>query len=89
MAVGLLGIDSGLYVNLSRAAVPLYTLLLGVIKSAVFGALVAFAGCAEGMRPGRSAADVGRAATGAVVRAIVWIIAADGLFAVLFHLLGL
>jgi phospholipid/cholesterol/gamma-HCH transport system permease protein len=89
VSVALLGLTPELYIQQSRAALPLYVVLFGLVKSAAFGVLVALAGCAEGMRPGRSAADVGRAATGAVVRSIVWIIAADGVAAVLFYLLGL
>jgi phospholipid/cholesterol/gamma-HCH transport system permease protein len=89
VAVALLGLTPELYIQQSRAALPLYVVLFGLVKSAAFGVLVALTGCAEGMRPGRSAADVGRAATGAVVRSIVWIIAADGVAAVLFYLLGL
>jgi ABC-type transporter Mla maintaining outer membrane lipid asymmetry permease subunit MlaE len=58
-------------------------------KSVVFGALVALAGCLRGMQCGRSASAVGAAATSAVVTGIVWIIASDGLFAVLTERLGL
>jgi phospholipid/cholesterol/gamma-HCH transport system permease protein len=89
VAVGLLGLTPELYASASQSSVPLYTLLFGLAKSGAFGVLVAFAGCSEGMRGGRNAADVGRAATEAVVRSIVWIIAADGVAAVLFYLLGL
>jgi phospholipid/cholesterol/gamma-HCH transport system permease protein len=55
----------------------------------VFGALVALAGCLRGMQCGRSASAVGAAATSAVVTGIVWVIATDGLFAVLTDRLGL
>jgi phospholipid/cholesterol/gamma-HCH transport system permease protein len=89
VAIGLLGVGPALYLQQSQASLPLYTVLFGLTKSAAFGVLVAFAGCAEGMEAGRSAADVGRAATSAVVLSIVWIIAADGVAAVLFYLLGL
>jgi phospholipid/cholesterol/gamma-HCH transport system permease protein len=41
------------------------------------------------MQCGRSAAAVGAAATSAVVTVIVWIIASDGLFAILTERLGL
>jgi len=61
---------------------------IGVGKSFVFGALVALAGCLRGMQGGRSSAAVGEAATSAVVTGIVLIVAADGLFAVIFNILG-
>jgi len=41
------------------------------------------------MRAGRSASAVGDAATRAAVRAIVYVIVADGIFAVVFHVLGI
>jgi phospholipid/cholesterol/gamma-HCH transport system permease protein len=41
------------------------------------------------MQCGRSATQVGYAATSAVVTAIVWIIAVDGLFAVMTNVLGI
>src|SRR4030095_7558638 len=44
---------------------------------------------ARGEQCGRSASAVGAAATSAVVTGIVWIIASDGLFAVLTERLGL
>ena len=71
------------YLNETRRAVDLVDCGIGVGKSVVFGALVALAGCLRGMQSGRSAAAVGAAATSAVVTGIVWIIASDGLFAVL------
>jgi phospholipid/cholesterol/gamma-HCH transport system permease protein len=89
IATGLLDISLVAYVNETRAAVDLVDGALGVCKSVVFGALIALAGCLRGMQCGRSASAVGAAATSAVVTGIVWIIAADGLFAVLTERLGL
>jgi phospholipid/cholesterol/gamma-HCH transport system permease protein len=43
----------------------------------------------RGMTCGRDAAAVGQAATSAVVLGIVWIIASDGIFAVVCNLLGI
>ena len=77
------------YLRQVRKAIPLGTVWLGLGKSLLFGALVAIAGCREGLGAGRSAAAVGRAATAAVVTSIVWIIAADGVLAVVCHLVGI
>jgi hypothetical protein len=46
----------------------------GLIKSVIYGALVALAGCLRGIQCGRSAATVGQATTSAVVttRYSVW-----------------
>jgi phospholipid/cholesterol/gamma-HCH transport system ATP-binding protein len=77
------------YLNETRRAVDLVDCGIGVGKSVVFGALVALAGCLRGMQSGRSAAAVGAAATSAVVTGIVWIIASDGMFAVVTERLGI
>jgi phospholipid/cholesterol/gamma-HCH transport system permease protein len=62
---------------------------LGVFKGAVFGIIIAVAGCLKGLQCGRSAASVGIATTSAVVTGIVFIIAVDGLFAVITSVLGI
>ena len=89
IGTGLLDMSLVEYVNETRKAVHLVDCGLGLVKSVVFGALVALAGCLRGMQCGRSASAVGAAATSAVVTGIVWIIASDGLFAVLSERLGL
>ena len=89
IGTGLLDLSLVEYVNETRKAVHLVDLGLGLFKSVLFGALVALAGCLRGMQCGRSAAAVGAAATSAVVTGIVWIIATDGLLAVLTERLGL
>src|SRR5262249_32514797 len=83
IGTGLLDMSLTQYVTETQKAVHLVDLGLGLGKSVVFGVLVALAGCLRGMQCGRSAAAVGAAATSAVVTGIVWIIASDGLFAVL------
>jgi phospholipid/cholesterol/gamma-HCH transport system permease protein len=88
VAVSMLDLTLVQYVNQTRLAVTLSTFVIGVGKSAAFGVLVAFLGCRAGIRTGRSAAAVGRAATTAMVSAIVAIIIADGAFAVIFQVLG-
>ena len=89
IGIGLLDMSLVEYINETRKAVHLVDVGLGLGKSVIFGALVALAGCLRGMQCGRSASAVGAAATSAVVTGIVWIIASDGLFAVLTERLGL
>jgi phospholipid/cholesterol/gamma-HCH transport system permease protein len=89
VAVGMLHVTPTQYLHQTRAAVTLTTFFIGIGKSAVFGALVAFLGCRAGLHTGRSAAAVGRSATTAMVTAIVAIIVADGAFAVIFEVLGI
>ena len=62
--------------------------LFGLAKSLCFGALVSIVGCRIGLKAGRSANDVGRAATSAVVSGIVGIIALDAVFAVCANAVG-
>jgi phospholipid/cholesterol/gamma-HCH transport system permease protein len=62
---------------------------IGVVKSVVFGIIIALSGCLRGMQCERSASAVGLAATSAVVTAIVWIIVTDALFAVMTQVLGI
>jgi len=82
VAVAMLKISPSIFMAQAAGAVTLAELLFGLAKSVAFGALIAIAGCRVGLRAGRSAADVGRAATTAVVVGIVGVIALDAVFAV-------
>lgn len=77
------------YGNQIQAAVSLSDLFVGLSKSVVFGLIIALAGCYRGLNCGRDASSVGRAATSAVVTSITWIVVADAVFAVMFHILGI
>jgi len=89
VATGMLDVGLVQYWEQTKAALTVTDFATGVGKSVVFGILVAVAGCLQGMRSGRSAAAVGGSATAAVVSAIVLVIVADGLFAVVFNILGI
>jgi phospholipid/cholesterol/gamma-HCH transport system permease protein len=89
VAVGMLDIGALQYFQELSRGLRLQDVVLGLGKSAVFGVLVAYAGCRCGMESGRSAAAVGDAATKAVVTAIVLLVVADGFFAVLCETLGI
>jgi phospholipid/cholesterol/gamma-HCH transport system permease protein len=60
----------------------------GIVKSAVYGALIALTGTARGLEAERSSERVGEAATKAVVSGVVAIIAACGVFQYVFFLFG-
>ena len=83
----MLDITPALYLSRTVAAINLTGFLLGIFKGAVFGVIVALTGCLRGMQCGTNAAAVGQATTSAVVTGITWIIASDGLFAVLCNAL--
>jgi phospholipid/cholesterol/gamma-HCH transport system permease protein len=89
VGLGMLGIQPALYVKQTVIAVTFTHLWGGLAKAFVYGALVAGAGCLQGLRTGSSAAAVGHATTSAVVTSIVLIISACGLFAVVFYILGI
>ncbi len=89
VATGMLDVGVLQYWEQTKGALTMTDFATGVGKAVVFGILVAVAGCLQGMRSGRSAAAVGGAATSAVVSAIVLVIVADGLFAVVFNVLGI
>ncbi len=87
--VSLFDINPHQYYQQTRDAVPLHHFAGGLLKSAVYGAVVALAGCHRGLTCGRSAAAVGAATTAAVVTAIVWIVVWCAILTVLFNILGI
>jgi len=89
VAVGMLDLTPTQFWLEARHSIDLTDLGLGISKSVVFGIIIAVAGCMQGMHAGRNAAAVGQAATSAVVLSIVWIVVADGVFAVLTNILGI
>jgi phospholipid/cholesterol/gamma-HCH transport system permease protein len=89
VATGMLDLSLVEYYNETLYAVTLTDFFFGMFKSGIFGILVAIAGCLRGMQCGRSALAVGEAATSAVVTGIVFIIVSDGMFAIIFDVIGL
>lgn len=88
VGVGMLDLGLVQYVVQTREALAPMDFVLGLIKSAVYGALVAIAGCLRGMQCGNSSAAVGTAATSAVVTSIVWIVVASALLTLIYDALG-
>jgi len=89
VGVGMLKLSLVEYVNATINGIGLTDFAVGIVKSSVFGVLVAISGCMRGIQCGRSASAVGLAATSAVVTAIVFLIVTDGIFAVLTNALGI
>ncbi len=89
VGTGMLDLTPVAFFEHIRAAVAGRQFLFGLVKSIAFGALIALAGCHIGLRAGRTAADVGRAATTAVVAGVVGVIALDAVFAVCANALGI
>jgi len=89
VSVGMLDVTPTEYLTRTVNAIQLKSFLLGVGKGCFFGFLVAYTGCLRGMQSGSSAAAVGEATTRAVVTGITAIVASDGIFAVLTHVMGI
>ncbi len=87
VAMGMLNVTGPAYLHQTVNAAHLSDFTIGIVKSAVFGMIVAFSGCLKGINCGRSAAAVGDAATAAVVAGILYIIVSDGIFAVILNFL--
>lgn len=85
----MLGLSVIEYWNATLSALTFAHLSSGVVKSLVFGLLIAFTGCLRGLHCGTNAAAVGAATTSAVVTAITGVVAADAVFAVIFNILEL
>jgi phospholipid/cholesterol/gamma-HCH transport system permease protein len=82
VAVSMLNISPQAFIDEIGQSVAGSQLVFGLVKSLAFGMLIALAGCRRGLTAGRGAADVGQAATTAVVIGIVGVIALDAVFAV-------
>ncbi len=89
VAVGTLGITPTSFIVAAQGALSGVQFGLGLAKSLSFGALIAIVACGVGLRAGRSAADVGKAATSAVVGGIVGVIALDAVFDLCADVLGI
>jgi len=77
------------YLHRTQEAVHIRHFVLGVINAAVYGVLVAIAGCYQGIKCGRSSSAVGAAATSAVVSGILLIVIATAFLTVIYNVLGI
>lgn len=89
VAVLLYDVPAAAYLATTREALTGDDLFVGLLKGSVYAALVALAGCRQGLNAGRSAQAVGEATTAAVVQAIVWMVVAASALTVIFQRLGI
>jgi phospholipid/cholesterol/gamma-HCH transport system permease protein len=80
-----IGTSLSLYIRGALDSLYVRDIVSGLFKSIVFATLITQVGCLQGFRVRGSPEDVGRAATSAVVRAIILVIVADLLFTALFY----
>jgi phospholipid/cholesterol/gamma-HCH transport system permease protein len=82
-------VPAALYVHEALESLTWTHLWVGLFKCLVYAALLALAGCREGLYAGRNAQAVGEATTTAVVKALVWIISAACFSTIVAQSLGL
>ncbi len=83
-----LGIRPATYLSNTYDTLMYRDFLSGLVKSGVFGMLIALIACHEGFSARASAEGVGRATTATVVRSIVALIATDCVFTSVFYTFG-
>lgn len=74
LAVYRLGFNTAAYLNTTQQYLEWDDVLSSMVKAAVFGFIIALAGCYNGFRSSGGAAGVGRATTNAVVTAFILIL---------------
>lgn len=84
-----LDISFTLFMQTLPVAVPTANLWLGLVKGAVFGALIALTACHYGLRIRPNTESLGAGTTQSVVTAITIVLIVDSLFAVAFSHIGL
>lgn len=83
-----LDIPPATFVQRIREVTPITDFYVGMVKAPVFGAIIAMAGCFQGMRVQGNSEEVGLKTTAAVVQAIFLVIVLDAFFAVFFSSVG-
>ncbi len=83
----MLDISHTQYLVETQTIVTTWDIGIGLVKSAVFGFIIAACGCVQGLNCGSDAAAVGQATTRAVVMSVTLIVVADSIFAVICEIL--
>jgi phospholipid/cholesterol/gamma-HCH transport system permease protein len=82
-----MGIDPYYYGSRLLQAVVLRDLLSGLLKSLIFGFLIAFIACERGLQVEGGAEGVGKATTASVVQSMTWMLGTDCLLTAIFYFL--
>jgi phospholipid/cholesterol/gamma-HCH transport system permease protein len=89
VSVGSLEFDNIVYLRNTMDFLTVPDVVAGLIKAAVFGAVIAIMGCYHGDRSNAGASGVGRATTNAMVGAAVLVLATNFVLSTLFVGLGI
>ncbi len=89
VGVAMLDLSPGAYLRETIETLTMANFLGGLFTATFYGGLIGISGCVRGFQCGNSSSAVGDAATEAVVMSIVMVVAACGIFAVVFDVLGI
>ena len=89
MGTLVLGLTFTTYIENTLAQVQTVDFITGLVKAAVFGALIGIIACYNGLKVTGGAAGVGNATTNTVVQSILAIVIADLIFTSIFYAVGL
>ena len=88
VGTGFLHLTAETYISRTAEVLTPMVFVLGVLKSVFFGAMIALTGCYEGFKSTPDSQGVGRSATSAVVKSILYLIILDTLLTVIYSLWG-
>ena len=89
LVMGIWNVPATIFMERIRHAASLTDFFGGLLKTFVFGYLIAAIGCLRGLQTTSGPTAVGDSTTRAVVSSLIAIIAADGVFAVVYYFLGI
>lgn len=80
-----LGLTPGLYIDTTIEFLTIKDIMTGLLKSAVFGMIIAMIACYQGLSTEGGAEGVGRSTTKSVVTSFILIIIADAILTAIFY----
>jgi phospholipid/cholesterol/gamma-HCH transport system permease protein len=84
-----LGYTTDAFVNQLYQSISPTAYIGGLIKVFVFGLVIASVGCLHGIKTRFGAQAVGNSTTQAVVSSLIMIVIVDGVFALIYYVLGI
>lgn len=84
-----LGYNLNIFLSHLYDVVTTMDFISGLIKTFVFGAVIASIGCLHGMKTSLGASAVGESTTKAVVNSLIMLVFVDGVFAAVYYALGI
>ncbi len=79
-----LNINSALYIDTTFRFLTTKDVMTGIVKSFVFGAIIALVGCYQGLNTGGGAEGVGKSTTTSIVTSFILVILADCVLTAVF-----